>query len=97
MDRRIPHGLLAFHLLFSAVSAVTIQQLLWNTPSGNAEDLSLTFTNGQTLPLAWNNWTTYTTEIDASKTLVDLWATSWDWNLNQYADKIKRMLGPLPD
>jgi hypothetical protein len=78
-------------LIPSIVSADTVQQLLWNTPSGDAADLSLTFTNGQTLPLSWNNWTTYTTDIDASTTLVDLWVSSFDWNLNQYAKNLKRM------
>jgi hypothetical protein len=78
----------AFYQLFGSTCAQTVQTLLWNVPDGKATDLSLTFTNGVTLPLSWNNWTS-TSYIDTSQTHVDLWVTSYDWNLNQYAEVLK--------
>jgi hypothetical protein len=74
--------------LLATIDAQTVQSLLWNIPDGKASDLSLTFTNGVTLPLSWNNWTS-ASYINASQTLVDLWATSYDYNLNQYAEVLK--------
>jgi hypothetical protein len=75
-------------LLFGNGLAQTVQTLLWNVPDGKASDLSLTFTNGNTVPLSWNNWTS-TSFIDTTKSHVDLWVTSYDWNLNQYAETLK--------
>jgi hypothetical protein len=79
--------ILASNLLSLAV-AQTVQSILWNTPNGNEPDLSQTFTNGQTLPVSWNAWTD-DSYIDAYTNLVDLWVTSFDYNINQYSDKIK--------
>jgi hypothetical protein len=83
-------------LLTQTLAQSNIQSLLWNVPDGKAQDLSLTFTNGVTLPLSWNNWS-YINYIDASKNHVDLWATSFDWNLNQYAEVVKsKFVAKLP-
>lgn len=76
------------HQFFAITAAQSVQTLLWNVPDGKSTDLSLTFTNGVTLPLSWNNWSS-TSYIDASTTLVDLWATSYDYNLNKYAEVLK--------
>ena len=32
-----------------------VQATVWKTPDGRSTDLALTFTNGQTIPLVWNN------------------------------------------
>jgi len=79
-----------YYLLFYSrpVAAQTVQQLLWDVPDGKATDLSQTFTNGNTLPLSWNNWSS-TSYIDTFKSHVDLWVTSYDFNLNQYAYTLK--------
>jgi hypothetical protein len=66
----------------------TVQQILWNVPDGNLTDLSQTFTAGTTLPLSWNGWTS-PDYIDAFKTLVDLWVTAWDYNLNPFSQLLK--------
>ncbi|KAE9968188.1 hypothetical protein BLS_005971 [Venturia inaequalis] len=73
---------------FGTTAAQSVQNLLWKVPDGKSTDLSLTFTNGVTLPLSWNNWSS-PSYIDASATLVDLWATSYDYNLNTYAEVLK--------
>lgn len=80
---------------FGITAAQSVQNLLWKVPDGKSTDLSLTFTNGVTLPLSWNNWTS-TSYIDASKTLVDLWATSYDYNLNKYAEVLKGIYSTQP-
>ncbi|RDI78338.1 hypothetical protein Vi05172_g11731 [Venturia inaequalis] len=76
---------------FGTTAAQSVQNLLWKVPDGKSTDLSLTFTNGVTLPLSWNNWSS-PSYIDASATLVDLWATSYDYNLNTYAEVLKESI-----
>ncbi|QDS73447.1 hypothetical protein FKW77_008789 [Venturia effusa] len=77
--------------LIGTTTAQSVQILLWKVPDGTSPDLSLTFTNGVTLPLSWNNWSS-PSYIDASTTLVDLWATSYDYNINKYAEILKESI-----
>lgn len=79
----------AFYFLIHSASTETVQQLLWNVPSGSALDSSLTFTNDQTIPLSWNA-ASDSQYFDTPVTNVYLWCTSFDWNLNQYASLLKR-------
>ncbi|RDL35389.1 uncharacterized protein BP5553_07320 [Venustampulla echinocandica] len=71
----------------SAAWAQTIQNILWNVPDGKLSDLSQTFTAGTTLPLSWNALVT-TANIDTTENLVDLWATSYDTNLNPFSQPV---------
>jgi hypothetical protein len=61
----------------------TVQEALWVVPDGKLPDLSQTFTAGTTLALSWNSYTS-PSYIDASKTLVDLWVTAFDSNVNSF-------------
>ncbi|EJT77559.1 hypothetical protein GGTG_02665 [Gaeumannomyces tritici R3-111a-1] len=67
-------------LLLSAVVAQrTVQEAVWNVPSGKAKDLSQTFQLGQLVPLSWNAY---------NGTVCDLWLTTWDPNDPRYEYRI---------
>ena len=85
----LSHFVWSFCLLCSSTWAQTIQQLLWKIPDGNQPDFSSTFTEGNTVPLAWNALV-ITSYLDTTKTLVDLWATAYDSNVNSFAQRILR-------
>lgn len=76
--------------LHSLSAQETVQSLLWITPSGAKPNFSLTFMNGQSIPLSWNNYTTHPTSFPINN--VDLWITSFDWNVNDYHVKLKSTL-----
>jgi hypothetical protein len=78
----------------SLVVAQTVQAEVWNTPDGRQPDLSQTFTNGQTIPLSWNSWDS-TAYLDTTTNLIDLWACSFDYSLNQYNILLKSQLSNL--
>jgi len=67
----------------------TIQQLLWKIPDENQPDFSTTFTEGNTVPLAWNALVTISF-LDTTKNLVDLWVTAFDSNVDPVAQRILR-------
>jgi hypothetical protein len=73
-----------FQLHSSLVQSQTVQSILWNIPDGNLPDLSETFTAGTTLPLSWNGWTS-PDYVDAMTTLVDLWVTGFDYNVDPFS------------
>jgi hypothetical protein len=75
-------------LLPSLAGAQTAQSVLWSAPDGSLPDLSQTFTSGTTLALFWKAYP-FTTPIDATKTLVYLWVTSFDANLNHYSELLE--------
>ena len=79
-------------LLLSHVSAQTVQSIVWVVPDGSLADLTQTFANGETLPLAWNAWNS-TEYVDTTKNLVDLWVTGFDFALNPYS---RRLAGKCP-
>jgi hypothetical protein len=77
-----------FHLQYSLAQTQTIQAMTWNVPDGKLSDLSQTFTAGTTLPLSWNGYTS-PDYLDATKTLVDLWVSAFDYNLNPFSQLLK--------
>ena len=80
---------LVFCLFSSPTWAQTIQQALWKIPDGSQPDFSTTFTEGNTVPLAWNALA-ITSYLDTIENLVDLWVTAYDTSLNPVARRIIR-------
>ncbi|KAG4432644.1 hypothetical protein IFR05_011869 [Cadophora sp. M221] len=72
-------------------TAQTVQSIVWKVPDGTLPDLSQQFTTGNTLPLSWNAWN-LDQYVNATKNLVDLWVTSFDYSLNAFSQRIARNL-----
>ncbi|KAH7409455.1 hypothetical protein BKA64DRAFT_720727 [Cadophora sp. MPI-SDFR-AT-0126] len=83
--------LCAFWGLCCFTTAQTVQSILWKVPDGTLSDLSQQFTTGNTLPLSWNAWNS-DQYVDATKNLVDLWATSFDYSLNAFSQRLAKNL-----
>ncbi|PVH88979.1 hypothetical protein DL98DRAFT_508819, partial [Cadophora sp. DSE1049] len=83
--------LCAFWGLCRFTTAQTVQSILWKVPDGTLPDLSQQFTTGNTLPLSWNAWNS-DQYVDATKNLVDLWATSFDYSLNAFSQRLAKDL-----
>lgn len=57
-------------------------------PDGSLDDLAQTFTAGNTIPLSWNAYKS-PNYIDASKTLLDLWVSAFDYSTNPFSQLLK--------
>lgn len=80
--------MLFFHSLSVPIAAQDeVQEALWKVPDGTSADFSQTFTVGNSIPLAWNEFSD-TSYLNVTNTLLDLWVTSFDWNTVQYAQKL---------
>lgn len=75
--------------LFSSVIAETVQSG-WTVPNGNLPDFRQTFTDAETLPLAWNGWTSdWTNEYLDGDTVANLWVTSFNYGDYEYAQLLQ--------
>lgn len=79
--------LCAFWTFCHFTVAQTVQSILWKVPDGTLADLSQQFKTGNTLPLSWNTWNS-DQYVDATKKLVDLWVTSFDYSLNAFSQRL---------
>jgi hypothetical protein len=70
-----------------AVAQKTVQQIIWNEPDGTLPDLTQTLTNGQTFGISWNAYN-YTSYVDTTQNLVDLWVTGFEFNLNPFSQRL---------
>ncbi|KAF2103274.1 hypothetical protein NA57DRAFT_52801 [Rhizodiscina lignyota] len=88
---RIVQGIIFFIFQFCVVIRAqdTIQAALWKVPDGTSPDFSQTFTDGESIPLAWNDFSG-TSDVNASASLLDLWLTSFDWDNNQYSQLLRK-------
>lgn len=67
---------------------------MWKVPDGTSPDFTQQFSNGATLPLAWNNYTTSDPPIDTTSTFVDLWMTSFSSDVD-YSQRIDGRTMPM--
>ena len=77
--------LLLFDLLLRVAFVAaqdTIQEEVWNVPSGQDVDFSNTFYDGNTVPISWNEYGGGNT---ASYDTLDLWVTTFDYTVHQYS------------
>ncbi|KAJ5908721.1 hypothetical protein N7495_001403 [Penicillium taxi] len=71
---------------FSQLVASDSIQSHWTTPDGSESDLSQTFTNGETIAVAWTGWDSgWTDGYMDGQTVADLWVTSFSWDALEYS------------
>ncbi|QKX60972.1 uncharacterized protein TRUGW13939_08118 [Talaromyces rugulosus] len=76
---------------FERLVATKTAQNYWTVPNGNQPDFSQTFSNGETLPIAWNGWDSeWTGYFLDGATVANLWVTSYNYQAYQYTQELSK-------